>query len=140
MFVLDTNIVSELSRKNRMNPRVAAWFERTGYSRMSMSVFVFAELRKGIELLSPRDPERAASLEAFHADMLREFQGGILPFTLEAAEIYGRAAARATPPMIDGLIASQAVAAGLVLVTRNTRDMARFGARLLDPFEPRPGA
>jgi toxin FitB len=133
-FLLDTNAVSELQKAGTIHPRFRSWYDAQQRLELATSALVFGELRRGVEMLRPRDAVRARSLEAWMDALLESFDDRILPVTREAAEIYGRAAARGTPPMIDGLIASQAVAADLILVTRNTKDMARFGARLLDPF------
>jgi hypothetical protein len=133
-FLLDTNTVSELRKTTTAHPRFTSWHDALQDQDLATSVLVFGELRKGIEQLRPKEATRARAIETWMEALSERFEGRILPVTREAAEIYGRAAARVTPPMIDGLFAAQTVAEDLILVTRNTRDMGRFGARLLDPF------
>ena len=62
-FLLDTNIISELRKRDRANPNVARWAARTPAIEIGTSVLVLAELRRGIELKRRRDPQQAESLD-----------------------------------------------------------------------------
>jgi predicted nucleic acid-binding protein len=82
-----------------------------------------------------RDPGGADGLERWLAGLRKLFAERILAVGDAEATCWGRLAARSTLPVIDGLIAATALVQDLTLVTRNTKDFARSGARLLDPWK-----
>jgi predicted nucleic acid-binding protein len=136
-FLLATNIVSELV-KARPEPKVTKWIESTEETLLNLSVLTLGEIRKGIASL-PHSARRA-SLEAWlDYDLVLRFSGRILPIDKEVAERWGRIAgspaARKSPmPVIDGLFAATAQHHNLILVTRNTRDIAASGVPAFDPW------
>ena len=97
-------------------------------------MLVVGEIRKGIDMIRPRDPRRAAVLDAWLSELLKAFVDRILPVGLDVALEWGRMAA-AAPPLIDGLLAATARAHRLTLVTRNVADVARTGVPVVNPFE-----
>ena len=135
-FLLDTNVISE-ARRPAGNPNVRAWLAETRGTDLYLSVLVVGEIRQGIERLRRRDPTQAAVYEAWLTTLRRQYADRVLPITAEVAEEWGRLNATAPLPVIDGLLAATAKVQGLILVTRNTADVARTGVRLLDPFAPR---
>ncbi len=135
-FLLDTNVISE-ARRPAGNPNVRAWLAATRGADLYLSVLVVGEIRQGIERLRRRDPTQAAVYEAWLATLRRQYADRVLPITAEVAEEWGRLNATAPLPVIDGLLAATAKVQDLILVTRNTADVARTGVRLLDPFAPR---
>jgi len=133
-FLLDTNIVSELKRGRKCDPRVAAWHAAQVSSDLFVSVLTLGELRKGVDMLRPRDAARAQLFEGWLVDIESDFQDRIIPIDIHVADRWGRLAATRPLPPIDALLAATALVHDLTLVTRNTRDIASTGVRLLDPF------
>ena len=135
MYLIDTNIISELHKGSRCDPHVASWFRRAREDELFLSVLVVGEIRQGIERLRPRNPRRAHALETWLDELKDSFSDRILPLDERAAEHWGRLNARDLLPVIDSLLAATAEAHGLTLVTRNVKDIARSGIRCLNPFE-----
>ena len=132
-YLLDTNVVSEVFRR-APDPRVIAWWERTP-GPFFLSVLVIGELRRGIERLAPRDPERARALDERLAQIRRTYAEFTLPVTQEVAQEWGRLSASRLVPDVDGLLAATAVVHDLTVATRNTRDFAGLDVPLVDPFD-----
>ena len=136
MYLIDTNIISEVGKGRRCDRHVAAWFRAARDDELFLSVLVIGEIRQGIERLRPRNPERAAALEQWLEEMLASFGERVLPVDERVAQIWGRINAREVLPAVDSLLAATAEAHGLTLVTRNFKDVERTGVRCLNPFEP----
>jgi predicted nucleic acid-binding protein len=92
------------------------------------------EIRRGVENLRRKDPVQAQVLDAWLGHVV-SFHGRILPVTQEIAETWGRLSVPDRLPVADGLLAATAIVHNLILVTRNTRDVARTGVTLLNPFD-----
>jgi predicted nucleic acid-binding protein len=133
-FLLDTNVLSE-ARKRSADPKVRAWFASVPDPDLYLSVLVIGEIRQGVERLRRRDPAQASVFDEWLSTLLKEYADRIVPVTAEVAEAWGRLNVPDPLPVIDGLLAATAKVHGWTLVTRNTRDLARSGVRLLDPFE-----
>ncbi|CAN5801925.1 type II toxin-antitoxin system VapC family toxin [soil metagenome] len=133
-YLLDTVMVSE-ARKPRPDPGVAAWFDQASSSELYLSVLVLGEIRQGIERLAPRDPAQAAVYTAFLHELRDTYSDRVLGVDQEVADRWGRINAPAPLPVIDGLLAATALVHDLVVVTRNTADIARTPARVLNPFQ-----
>jgi predicted nucleic acid-binding protein len=137
MFLLDTNVVSELRKMvaGRANPGVVAWEARTHAGTMFISVMTVMELEIGILLMERRDSAQASILRVWlHDYVLPEFDGRILPVDLAIAH---RCAGLHVPDRRaerDAFIAATALVHGLTVVTRNTADFEAPGARLLNPW------
>ncbi|MFT3767753.1 MAG: hypothetical protein QM820_20045 [Minicystis sp.] len=86
------------------------------------------------------DAAQAAVLDAWLAKVVDAFGERILPVTLPIAELHARLSVPDRLPIIDGLLAATAMVHDLDLVTRNTRDVSRTGARVINPFNPLPGS
>lgn len=134
-LLLDTNVVSELRKGARANARVRAWFAGIADEEVHLSVLVVGELRRGIEIIRRRDARQAVSLERWLGRVMRDHAVRILPVDGRVAEEWGRLTARRTASIVDCLMAATALVHGLVLVTRNTRDVAWTGVPCLNPFE-----
>jgi predicted nucleic acid-binding protein len=135
MFLIDTNVFSELRKGPRCHPKVAAWYRNIRDDDIFLSALVVGEIRQGIERLRPRDPARARAYETWLEELLTTFAERILPIDERVAQVWGRINARESLPVIDSLLAATAEAHGLTLVTRNFKDIERSGVRCLNPFE-----
>ena len=133
-FLLDTNIISEIRKRNRADPNVVRWVARTPVMETGTSVLVLAELRRGIELKRRRDPERAKFIDRWFSQMRAELADRVLPVDEPIAEAWAMMGIPNPLPSIDGLLAATAKVHGLTLVTRNVAQIAATGVSLLDPF------
>ena len=106
MFLLDTNVVSEIRKGDHCQTRVAAWFGGVGDSDLFISVLTAGEIRKGIESVRPRDPRRAARLERWLAELERVYAERILPVDARVADAWGRICAHRSAPTVDSLLAA----------------------------------
>ncbi|MDH4391887.1 MAG: type II toxin-antitoxin system VapC family toxin [Aquabacterium sp.] len=133
-YLIDTNVLSELRRK-QPDPSVVRWFSQRPASTLYLSVLTLGEIRKGIEGLA--DPSRRLALLDWLETVLPAFFAGrILPIDTSVADRWGRLVALAGRPLpvIDSLLAATAAQHGLILVTRNLRDVQGLGAQVLDPW------
>jgi len=135
VFVIDTNVVSELTRP-QPNAAVVAFL--LDCSDLLLSVIVFHELEYGIQCA--RDAVRRAKLQAYGKALRVQFAGRIVDVDLAIAETAGdlRAAEKAKGRVLkefDALIAATALVKGATLVTRNTRDFSTLDVPLLNPWE-----
>jgi toxin FitB len=133
-YLLDTNVVSELRKRERTHPHVRRWWRATPPEQVYLSVLVLGELRAGIERVRPRDQAQARALESWHASVASSLRGRLLVVDEAITDCWGRLISARPLPPIDALLAATALVHGLTLVTRNTRDVAATGVGLFDPF------
>jgi toxin FitB len=133
-FLLDTNIISEIRKRDRAHAGVARWVARTPVTEIGTSVIVLAEIRRGIELKRRTDPEQAALLDGWFTQMRSRLGDRVLAIDEPVAEAWARLNVADPLPLIDGLLAATAKVYGLTLVTRNIADVSRTGVSLLNPF------
>jgi toxin FitB len=133
-YLIDTNIISEVRKRKRCDPHVAAWYASIADEELFLSTLVLGEIRKGVELARSRDPDKAAALERWLRQVAATFEGRVLGIDNAVSDQWGRMNAIRSIPVIDGLMAATAVTNGLTLVTRNDRDIAGVGATVLNPF------
>jgi hypothetical protein len=132
MFLLDTDALSELEKPNP-NPGLLAWLETVDWLDLFLSVITLGEIWQGIVEL-PQGRKRRA-LEAMFGLIPDRFYGRIIPVDQAIAVRFGEIQAESGPlPSLDTLIAATAITRRLTLVTHNSRDMARTGAPILDPW------
>lgn len=128
-------MLSELRKGPRANEKVRAWFSRVADEELYISVLVIGEIRRGIEAIRRRDPSHAASLEHWLRRLVADHAERLLPLDLAVAEEWGRLTAVRTVSVIDTLLAATARVHGLILATRNVRDVAWTGVDCVNPFE-----
>ena len=134
-LLLDTNVLSELRKGVRANARLRGWFDGVAADEIFLSVLVIGELRRGIELVRRRDARQAAALERWLTRVTADHADRILPVDEAVADQWGRLSASRPGSVIDTLMAATALVHGLVLVTRNVKDVAWTGVAYLNPFE-----
>ena len=134
MYLLDTNVVSELRKRDRCDENVAAWYTSISDEDLFLSVLTLGEIRKGIEQIRQRDPLQAEVLENWLEDVEKSYGGRILSIDADTAEAWGRTYSVRNVPVVDGLLAATAMVHDLTLVTRNATDVEGLGARVLNPF------
>jgi len=137
-FLLDTCVISELVKKKPAQS-VVTWLDGIDESNLFLSVLTFGELQKGISKLA--GGERKDELQAWvENDLVARFEGRILDLALETALDWGRMQGVAEQsgaklPVMDSLIAATAANHSLVVVTRNTQDIARCNVKVFNPWE-----
>ncbi len=140
MFLMDTNVISEVRKGARCDAHVRDWYSRVGEARLFISSLSIGEIRRGIDLARRRgDLPQADVLDSWLETVLKQFSSRILPVDDTVADIWGRLAATRPIPVIDGLLAATAIVHNLVLVTRNVADVDGLGATILNPFLPATG-
>ena len=133
MFLLDTNVVSEL-RKPRPHGAVVAWFNLVDESHLRLSAVTLGEIQAGIELTRQQDPDKAAELDRW-ADQVSDTYN-VLPMGAEVFRQWARFMHRKSDALIeDAMIAATAHVHRLTVVTRNVSDFKVFGVMLVNPFK-----
>jgi len=133
-YLLDTNVISELRKGERADPKVSSWFGGLADEEIYLSVLTIGEIRRGVESVRRRDSDSAAALDSWLARLSEVYRDRILPIDRAVAEEWGRMNVPDPLPVIDGLLAATAKVVGLTLVTRNVTDVERAGAEHLNPF------
>ncbi|MEZ5775442.1 MAG: type II toxin-antitoxin system VapC family toxin [Hyphomicrobiaceae bacterium] len=137
MYLLDTNIISELRRLGRVDRHVAAWAQTAEPATLFLSVITALEIEIGWRRIARRDQPQGDRLRAWmERQVLPAFDGRILPVSLAVVR---RCAPLHVPdprPDRDSLMAATALVHDLILVSRNVADFAGTGVRLVNPFEP----
>ena len=137
VYLIDTNVISEARKGNAANSGVTAFLRHCAEQdvRTWLSVVTVGELRRGVDLIRHRgDLPQARLLEAWLETVLRDYHDCILPFDLDAAQVWSRLRALLPESALDKQIAATALIHDLTVVTRNTDDFAHTGVRLLNPF------
>jgi toxin FitB len=138
MYLIDTNVISELRKKDKANPGVKQFFQQIADPRahLFISVITIGELRRGVEIIRYRGDRRQADILAtWLQSILDNYADHILEFTEIEAQVWGRLRVPHPENAIDKMIAATALTCGLTLVTRNVSDFAKTGVSLVNPFE-----
>ena len=137
MYILDTNVVSELRKKQsgRANPHVIQWAETVATAQLYLSAVTIFEIEMGIQKVSLRG-DQSERLRIWLADhVMTAFAGRILSIDQHVAMLFAKMMVPTTRPYRDALIAATAQYHGYIVVTRNTKDFARLPVQTLNPWE-----
>jgi predicted nucleic acid-binding protein len=134
MYLLDTNVVSEL-RRPRPHGAVVAWLESVADADLHLSAVTIGEIQAGIEITREQDESKALEIEAWLEQVAQTFN--VLDMDARAFRAWARLMHRRSDEIIeDAMIAATATVHDLVVVTRNVRDFKDLAVSTLNPFEP----
>jgi predicted nucleic acid-binding protein len=133
MYLLDTNVVSEL-RKPKPHGAVLAWFRGLEDSQVHLSAVTIGEIQAGIELTREQDAAKALEIGAWLEMVAASYN--VLPMDAAAFRAWAQLMHRRSDTVYeDAMIAATAQIHGLTVVTRNVADFKAFGVPLLNPFK-----
>lgn len=133
MYLLDTNVVSELRRPNP-HPLVVDWIRGIPDEHLYLSAVTIGEIQAGIELTREQDARKAKGLETWLNQVLATYN--ILAVDAAAFREWAKLIHRRSDTLLqDALIAAVAIVHRLIVVTRNVRDFEPFGVEIINPFE-----
>jgi toxin FitB len=135
MYLLDTNVLSELRRRDRTDPKVAAWADDIDAGDLFLSAITILEIEAGTLMVQRRDEAQGAMLRAWiDGKVLPAFAGRILPVDTVVAQRCARLHVPDPRAERDALIAATALAHRLTVATRNIADFQAMGVGLLNPW------
>ena len=133
MYLLDTNVVSEL-RRTRPHGAVASWFRATPTDQLFISAVTFGEIQTGIEITRERDQPKAEEIEAWLRVVMDSFI--ILPINAPIFREWAKLKHRKNQSLFfDSMIAATAIVHNLTVATRNVSDFEQFGVTIYNPFD-----
>ena len=134
-YLLDTNVVSDMRRRERLPKAVADWFHALKMDAMYLSVATLLELETGIRRLERRDPRQGAVLRRWKSQFVTPtFRGRVLPFDESVADCYAAMQVPDPRPLLDAIIAATAIVHNLTLVTRNVADFLGMPVAVVNPW------
>lgn len=136
-YLLDTCLISELVKKEP-NSTVVSWLDEQEEQCLFLSVLTLGELQKGISKL-PTGARRDELQAWAEHDLVERFTGRIIDIDLETALFWGKLQGESELkgerlPVMDSLIAATATVHGLIVVTRNLKDIERCRVRVCNPW------
>ncbi len=137
MFVLDTNVVSELrkSKAGKADPNVSAWAASVPAPSLFVAAVTILELELGVVLIERRDPKQGALLRAWMDNhVMTTFAGRVLPLDSAVARRCARLHVPDRRSDRDAMIAATALVHGMTVVTHDVADFAPTGVDVLDPW------
>lgn len=134
MYLLDTNVVSEL-RKQRPHGGVVAWLQSIDDAQVYLSAVTLGEIQAGIELTREQDPGKAEEIEAWLELVAGAYN--VLPMDAATFRAWARLMHRKSDTLYeDAMIAATAKVHGLTVATRNVSDFNALGLDVFNPFAP----
>lgn len=133
MYLLDTNVVSEL-RRPKPHGAVLAWIAATDERMLAISAITIGEIQRGIEAAHEQDSAHARMIELWLGQLMQSMS--VLPLDGQCMIQWAKLMHRRPSHLIaDAMIAATATVHGLVVVTRNVKDFELFPVKVLNPFE-----
>ncbi len=133
MYLLDTNVVSEL-RRPKPHGAVVAWLQSVEDMQLHLSAVTIGEIQAGVELTREQDPSKAQQIEEWLGLVASSYN--VLPMDAGAFRVWAQLMHRKSDIVYeDAMIAATAKIHGMTVVTRNVADFKQFGVPLLNPFK-----
>jgi len=137
MYLIDTNILSELRKGDRANHGVVSFLYEAKANKQDcyLSVVTIGELRRGIEMIRHRgDVKQADALQEWFLLITNDYRENILPIDHEVAAIWADLRVPHHENILDKFIAATALLHSLHVVTRNVKDFEKTGVPVVNPF------
>lgn len=135
MYLLDTNVISEL-RRPRPHGAVVAWLQEIADEDLHLSAVTLGELQAGVEITREQDPAKAAEIEVWIDQVAQTWN--VLSLDGRTLRTWAKLMHRQQDHLLaDALIAAAAIVYNLIVVTRNEKDFEVFGVRIFNPFAAR---
>jgi toxin FitB len=135
MYLLDTNIISEL-RKPKPHGAVIEWYRNISDENLFISAVSIGEIQAGIELTREQDKKKAETIELWLQQISNAHN--VLPMTASCFRLWAKLMHKQSNTVWeDAMIAATAIDRQLIVVSRNVKDFKRFKLELLNPFESR---
>lgn len=138
MFLIDTNVISEVRKKKAANKGVLSFYKDAAKNgeKLYLSVITIGELRRGVELIRYRgDLKQANLLERWLQLVSEQYQDNVLDIDIDVAQLWGKLRSPHYQHSIDKLIAATAMIHDLIVVTRNEKDFRKTGVKVFNPFD-----
>jgi len=137
MYLLDTNVVSEL-RRARPHGAVLVWLQQVRDEDLHISAVTVGEIQSGIEITREQDQAKAAEIETWLEQVAETYN--VLSMDARTFRVWARLMHRRTDDLVeDAMIAATAAIHRLTIATRNVRDFESFGVPTFNPFAMKAG-
>lgn len=138
LYLLDTNVFREIQKGDDGHVNVRAWLDGVDDGEVRLSVMTVREVSRGIARLAKKKPAAAAEIRERFDDLLAAYAGRVVEVDGEVAEEWGRLEGERDKHRDDLAFVATARVLGMVLVTRNVKDLRGRGVHVLDPFKKTP--